>query len=119
MRFITIDKSIAAVGEINFLKESFFKIQPGDKISQIGDGRETGSYRTDKFTYPVEYKGSFLSDQYGDESNKYYAFKVPIELSPDDGLNYFLLYESTGLEILRRTTSYIRFFKPVISTNMI
>lgn len=103
---------MAVQGSIKFSNEPFFDLQPNTKVIKIGDGRNTGCYRTDLFTEPFLYVGSFESDITG-INEKYFAFQVPQSLTPDSNENYYLLYESTGLEILRRTKSYVRFITPI------
>ncbi|MDE5421751.1 hypothetical protein L3073_05990 [Ancylomarina sp. DW003] len=112
MNFIIIDKSLGATGQIDFLQEPFFEIQPDTKILQIGDGRETGCNRTDFFVEPFTYVGAFIAAPEGKDV-KYYAFEVPVNMLPDDSEPHYLLYESTGLEVLRRKTDYDRFINPV------
>jgi hypothetical protein len=116
MDFIIIDNSLGAKGKIDFSQEPFFGIQPDTKILQIGDGRETGCYRTDFFVQPFTYVGSFVATPENEEV-KYYAFEVPISMLPDDSESHYLLYESTGSEVLRRKTSYNRFITPVFKTS--
>lgn len=112
MDFIIIDHSLGAKGKIDFLQEPFFGIQPGTKILQIGNGRETGCHRTDFFVEPFAYVGSFIASPENEEV-KYYAFEVPINMLPDNSESHYLLYESTGSEVLRRRTNYDRFISPV------
>lgn len=110
MKFLTIDKRMACQGNIQFTLEPFFKLPVNTFVTQIGDGRETGCYRTDTFARPFKYVGSFINKQ-----TKYFAFKVPKELLPQTEENYYMLYESTGLEILCRHVSYVRFYTPNFS----
>ncbi|NPD48080.1 hypothetical protein [Lentimicrobium sp. S6] len=115
MKYLLIDKSLAVKGQIDFKKEDFFSLKPSSYVTQIGDGRETGSYRTDFFTQPFKYVGSF-NDTRDSEEYKYYAFQVPVNMLPENSEPHYLLYESTGVEILRRTKSYVRFFAAVFGT---
>lgn len=112
MEYILIDKSLGVRGELGFTKEAFFSLSPDTDVIQIGDGRETGCYRTDLFVQPFKYVGSFI----GREASKYYAFQIPIIMLPANSEPHYLLYETTGSEALRRTKSHIRFFSPVFKT---
>lgn len=110
MQFLTIDKSLAVTGQIEFVQEPFFDLPVGSMVKQIGDGRETGCIRTDVFTHPFKYVGSFKASPLGIE-NKFFAFQIPDALYKNLEPHY-LLYGSTGCEIVRETKSYYRFLKP-------
>lgn len=112
MEYIIINNSIGIRGDVNFTKEPFFSLIPDTYIIQIGDGRENGSFRTDLFVEPFKYVGVFIGKA-DSGTCKYYAFQVPFNMLPVNSEPYYLLYETTGLEILRRTKSYNRFFCPV------
>lgn len=111
MEYLLIDQSMAIRGEIDFTKESFFSLSPDTYVIQIGDGRENGSFRTDLFVQPFKYVGSFI----GRFESKYFAFQVPQNMLPANSELHYLLYESTGKEIIRREKSYNRFFSPVFT----
>ena len=102
---------MAVCGEIDFIQDHFFGIKPRSKVVQIGDGRENGCYRTDRFKIPFSYSGSFLL-----QGIKYYAFQVPSEMLTKNSIPHYILYESTGSEPLRRKRDYVRFFYPIIKT---
>lgn len=112
--YLIIDKKLALKGNsLQFNNEKFFTLETGQYVTQIGDGRETGVYRTDFFVEPFLYMGSFEGvDDNG--SVKYFAFQIPksiLSILPNN-VPHFFLYESTGLEAMIRTKSYIRFFNP-------
>jgi hypothetical protein len=106
--------------DVSFLKEPFFGLAPGDKVKQIGDGRENGTIRTDCFGTALVYRGSILC-QFG-KPEKMFAFEFPH--SPD-GDRLYLLYGSTGHEIFtegvyarkdrttKKVSGYMRFYAPV------
>lgn len=105
---------------INFKNESFFSLEVGQMIIQIGNGKENGTIRTDLFINPVKYVGSIVCNFAKKE--KLYAFMLS-EKSSD--VNYYVLYGSTPDEIFTeavysmkdrvtgKTSSYVRFYKPV------
>lgn len=107
LEYISIDKRMAARGNLNLKQEPFFGLAANLFVTQIGDGRETGCYRTDNFCQPFKYAGSFI-----DKNVKYFAFQVPENMLPENSKNHFLLYESTGSEILSRKEDYVRFYSP-------
>lgn len=110
MQFITIDKSLAVKGDIDFVHVPFFDLPVGSMVKQIGDGRENGCIRTDVFTEPFKYVGSFMASPLGVE-NEFFAFEIPASIYKASEPHY-LLYGSTGCEIVRETKDYYRFLKP-------
>ncbi len=114
MEYLTIDKRLAAKGDIKLKKEPFFGLKVNSFVTEIGDGRENGCYRTDKFSQPFKYAGSFI-----DKGEKYFAFQVPQKMLPGNSQKHFLLYETTGHEILCRTKTYVRFFAAKFKTNQL
>lgn len=111
MDFLIINKSLAVKGEIEFTDEPFFSLRVGSMVSQIGDGRENGCVRTDRFAAPFEYVGSFKAKLTGVDS-KFFAFKIPSTIYENSSPHY-MLYGSTGLEVLRERIDYVRFMKPI------
>lgn len=107
---------------VEFLNEDFYGLKVGEKVIQIGDGRENGTIRTDKFNYPVEYCGA-INLQFN-EIEKMYAFRLPDKMEDSD---IFLLYGNTGLEIFTenvlsrkarhngKLSIYMKFFVPVFT----
>lgn len=114
MEYLIIDKRMAVKGDLELNKEFFFNLEVNSFVLQIGDGRETGSYRTDEFSQPFKYVGSFL-----DNETKYFAFQVPKNMLPDNSQKHYLLYETTGHEILSRHKSYVRFYSPEFKTTQL
>jgi len=126
-RILCVENYLGMAGKhILFGNEKFFGLNPGDCVTQIGNGKNNGTIRTDKFHYPVMYVGSIICQFHAPEEmaapEKMFAFKVPEET--EDGESIYLLYGSTGHEIFTeyrycekdRTTgkpaSYVRFYKP-------
>lgn len=110
MKFLTVDGSLAVMGQIEFEAKPLFDLPVGSMVKQIGDGRETGCIRTDVFREPFKYCGSFKASPI-DVENEFYAFQVPDTIHKSKEPLY-LLYGSTGLEVVRETKSYYRFLKP-------
>tara|TARA_R110002050_G_scaffold295237_1_gene453843 strand:+ start:9502 stop:9852 length:351 start_codon:yes stop_codon:yes gene_type:complete len=110
MQFITVDKTLAVKGKIIFENKPFFSLPVGSLVKQIGDGRENGCIRTDIFTKPFKYVGSFKASPFTVE-NEYFAFEIPAEIYRSSEPIY-LLYGSTGAEVIRETKTYYRFLKP-------
>ncbi|WP_228235915.1 hypothetical protein [Allomuricauda sp. M10] len=110
MKFLTVDGSLAVMGQIEFDPKEFFGLPIGSMVKQIGDGRETGSIRTDVFREPFKYCGSFKASPLGVE-NEFFAFQVPDAIYESKEPLY-LLYGSTGCEVVRETKGYYRFLKP-------
>ena len=119
MNITLIDRCLALSGDdFTFNDEPFFGLMPGDKITQIGDGRENGCIRTDKFIKPVQYVGSI--DVQFQEVERMYAFEF-FEKGTD-GKPLYLIYGSTGAEIfteclcyVKDKTGYLRFYEPVFT----
>ncbi len=113
---VYIDDSEGIKGvDIEFIKEKLFDLEPGVFVTQIGDGRNNGSYRTDNFVQPFQYVGSLKIDMDG-EMAKVYCFQVPPEMIPTLSEQAYLLYESTEFEILRRDKKYMRWMVPIFKT---
>lgn len=105
MKWLFIDGRQSCKGIVDLKKESFFGLEVGSNVTQIGDGRETGSFRTDRFVKPFVYSGSFIH-----EAIEYFVFRIPFEMLPLDSEPHYILYESTGGEVLSRHKEYNRFF---------
>lgn len=54
--------------------EDFFSLHVGDKVSQIGDGRNNSTHRTLYIKPYMTYAGVYCSP---DENEKYYCFLLP------------------------------------------
>lgn len=119
-KIIIVDKRLGLSGQnILFNKEPFFGLNPNESIIQIGNGKENGTIRTDKFSFPVKYVGSFICQF--DEPEKMFAFMLPEKINNED---IFLLYGSTGCQIFTesvfsmqdrhtgKTTGYVRVYAP-------
>lgn len=120
MKIRIIDRSLGMSGNnISFGSEDFFGLLPNEYIIQIGNGKENGTIRTDKFSYPVKYVGSILCKF--EKEEKMFAFLLPDKVNNED---VFLLYGKTENEIFteavlsmkdritRKTTGYLRFYAP-------
>ena len=125
-RILPVENYLGMAGkDIKFKNEKFFELNPGDCVIQIGNGKNNGTIRTDKFHYPVMYCGSIICQFHAPEEmavpEKMFAFNVQ---ESEDGESIYVLYGSTGHEIFTeyryckkdRTTgkpaSYVRFYKP-------
>lgn len=119
-KLIILDGRLSIKGkDIEFNLETFFDLVPGQVISQIGNGKENGTIRTDKFVNPVEYIGTIMVQF--QKLEKMYAFKLPESV---DGDNLYFLYGSTGHEIFTEAVysfnfnrtgkpfGYLRFYAP-------
>lgn len=108
---------MALIGEeLHFNNEKFFNLNPNTPIIQIGDGRDNGTIRTDKFICPIIYRGSIKIEILSGE--KLFAFEL------SNKPNHYLLYGSTGSEIFteainawkdritKKPSGYLRFYKP-------
>lgn len=93
--------------DIKFLSEPFFGLLPNSEIIQIGNGKENGVIRTDRFSYPVKYVGSVICQF--TEKEKMYAFMLP---EKPEGEDVFLLYGSTGYQIFTEHKDYVRVYAP-------
>ncbi|MEA4981439.1 MAG: hypothetical protein VB066_01850 [Paludibacter sp.] len=115
-----IAKQLGLSGQnILFENEGFFGLNPGDKITQIGNGKENGTIRTDKFPFACEYVGSIIC-QFEKPENMF-AFKIPEKNNEDD---MYFIYGSTGTEIFTeavfsmkdrltgKISGYMRFYAP-------
>lgn len=115
MKLRIVDDALGLSGEnIQFVKEDFFGLKVGEKVTQIGNGKENGTIRTDKFKYPLLYVGSIICEY--SKSEKMFAFKLPYKINDE---HIYYLYGSTGLEIYTECilssitgSSYMRFYKP-------
>lgn len=121
MKIRIIDKALGLSGQnLEFVNEDFFGLKVGTFITQIGNGKNNGTIRTDTFAYPLEYVGAILCEF--KEKEKMFAFKLPSKVSNED---VFLLYGSTGLQIFTehtfsskdrlttKRTSYLRVYEPI------
>ena len=55
MKIRIVDKSLGMSGNnISFYDEEFFSLKPNESIIQIGNGKNNGTIRTDKFSYPIK-----------------------------------------------------------------
>lgn len=114
MQIRIIDERLGLSGNnIQFEKEPFFELNPDDEVLQIGDGRENGCIRTDKFNSPIKYMGSIILKF--DKEEKMFAFKIS---GHEYDFDVFFLYGSTGLEVFTeakytKKLSYMRFYAPV------
>lgn len=115
-----VDERLGLTGnDLVFEKESFFGLVPGEFIIQVGNGKENGCIRTDRFLYPVQYVGSIYC-QFS-EKEKMFAFMLP---EKEGNECVYLIYGSTGSEIFTegvysmkdrttgKTTGYMRFYAP-------
>ncbi|MBQ0907500.1 hypothetical protein KBJ98_02160 [Flavobacterium sp. F-328] len=100
---------------INFLNEEFFGLKPGELINQIGNGKENGTIRTDKFKYTLKFVGAIMCEFKKPE--KMYAFELPEKLNNEC---IYFLYGTTGSEIFteevyskKQKKSFMRFYAPV------
>lgn len=112
MEKVFINRSPALIGnEIQFENEQFFGLQPGSEIIQIGNGKENGTIRTDKFVNPIKYVGSIEID-----GEKKFAFHLPSKMLEDKSINHYLLYFKTeyeiGLDVYSKSKHYVRWYKP-------
>lgn len=74
MQIRIVDKRLGMTGQnISFTNEVFFGLNVGEKIVQIGNGKENGTIRTDLFNSPIEYVGSIICQF--EKPEKMYAFK--------------------------------------------
>lgn len=120
-----VDNRLGMSGEnISFSDKPFFGLKVGERVVQIGDGRENGTIRTDSFAYPLKYVGSIILQF--DEQEEMFAFQLPEKV--DNKEYVYLLYGTAGNEIFTEavfskkdrvsgeTTSYVRFYAPVFKT---
>ena len=120
MKIRIVDKSLGMSGNnISFYDEEFFSLKPNESIIQIGNGKNNGTIRTDKFSYPIKYVGSIFIQF--NKKEKMFAFLLPDKVNNE---NIYLLYGTTGAEIfteavysmkdrtLNEITSYLRFYAP-------
>lgn len=61
------------LGDPSFNNESFHSLKVGDKISRIGDGRNSSTHRTLEITPYMTYSGSYIAN----DGKKYFCFKLP------------------------------------------
>ena len=120
MKIRIVDKSLGMSGNnISFYDEEFFSLKPNESIIQIGNGKNNGTIRTDKFSYPIKYVGSIFIQF--NKKEKMFAFLL---LDKVNNESIYLLYGTTGSEIFTeavfsnkdritgKTTAYLRFFAP-------
>ena len=120
MKIRIVDKSLGMSGyNISFYDEEFFSLKPNESIIQIGNGKNNGTIRTDKFSYPIKYVGSIFIQF--NKKEKMFAFLLPDKVNNE---SIYLLYGTTGSEIFTeavfsnkdritgKTTAYLRFFAP-------
>lgn len=114
MKIAKINRRLGLQGNnIEFTKEPFFGLQPGTKITQIGNGKENGTIRTDVFEQPLTYVGSVIV-QFS-KKEKMFAFQLDCKV---DNENVYFLYGKTKYEIFTETgnktnnESFMRFYKP-------
>lgn len=120
MKIRIVDKSLGMSGNnISFYDEEFFSLKPNESIIQIGNGKNNGTIRTDKFSYPIKYVGSIFIQF--NKIEKMFAFLLPDKVNNE---SIYLLYGTTGSEIFTeavfsnkdritgKTTAYLRFFAP-------
>ena len=82
MKKIIISGQPCILGDCNFVEEPFLNLLPGTKIVEIGDGRNTGCYKTLKLKTYITYVGSITI-----EKEKRFAFEIrPEEI---DGWDLF------------------------------
>lgn len=107
---ISIKGTLGLRGNPEFDNKPFFDLQVGAMVKKIGDGRENGCYRTDDFVSPFRYCGSIQIDD-----DEFYAFELPLEILDDKNIPVFILYGSTGSEVLRETKGNYRFYVPIFT----
>lgn len=61
------------LGDPVFKSEPFHSLKVGDKVSRIGDGRNSSTHRTLEITPYMTYAGSYIAS----DGEKYYCFKLP------------------------------------------
>lgn len=71
MKKTLIDGQPCILGDCNFIKESFLGLSPGEKVSQIGNGKNTGCYKTLRLKSYMTYTGSIVID-----NEKRFAFEI-------------------------------------------
>lgn len=122
-KLITVNNRMALITDdvLPIIKEPFFNLKPGDSITQVGDGTNTGTYRTDQFKHPVTYVGAaFLTLP---EPELLYLFDTHTEIKSMFSISkVYLIYGSTGLEVFteaiysrKNHKTYMRFYKPVFA----
>lgn len=112
---IYLSSSLGLSGhKIHFLQHKLFGLVPGQKVSKIGKGNETGSNHLDKFSKPYEYAGALLIN-----SIKYYAFELPEAVQPVQNKKFYMLYQKDKYFLYRtifnkdNSVRYVRTFKPI------
>lgn len=114
MKLTLIDNLLGvSSNNIKLEQESFFSLVPGDKITQIGCGKENGTIRTSVFEPYITYSGSHVF-----KNEKLFAFEIPFLKG-----NYYLfgkteeeIYTESYYSIDRNTKqvkTYMRFYNPV------
>ena len=99
-----VSRSLGLSGtNIRFKSEPFFGLEPNSEIIQIGNGKENGTIRTDKFSYPVKYVGSIICQF--EKEEKMFAFQLPEKNADED---IFLLYGSTGSQIFTEAVTAMK-----------
>lgn len=73
-QLLTINRSMAVSGYPDIIKEDCYGLQPGDRVTQIGDynknGKETSSCRVWKLKPPLTYAGTWQIPEPVDEWEK-------------------------------------------------
>lgn len=72
---ISIDGNPCLIGDPPLLEEPFFSLKVGDKITQIGDGRQSSTHRTLYIEPYMTYSGAYDAK----DGTKYFVFKIPPE----------------------------------------
>ncbi len=119
-KFVNIWGRLGIFGnDIQFLSEEFFSLKVGSFINQIGEGKETGTNRVDRFIEPIKYVGAIQITQF-EYDEKMYAFELKHKRN---GEKLYLLYGTTGLEVFAEEAYsntnkgvYMRFYKPIFKT---
>jgi hypothetical protein len=97
MKIRIVDKSLGMSGNnISFYDEEFFSLKPNESIIQIGNGKNNGTIRTDKFSYPIKYVGSIFIQF---NKRKMFAFLLPDKVNNE---SIYLLYGTTGSRFLQK-----------------
>lgn len=121
---VMLSGSMAIQGnDIRFREDKFFGHKPGTKILKIGKGVDSMENRleaiklpvnnVDSFKLPVTYRGSVFI-----ENRKYYALQLDPTSVKNRDLDFYMLYEIAGKEIIRLvyrkdgSYHYTRFYKP-------
>jgi hypothetical protein len=119
MKIRIVDKSLGMSGNnISFYDEEFFSLKPNESIIQIGNGKNNGTIRTDKFSYPIKYVGSiFIQFNKKEKCLLFYCqikliMKVSICFTEQLVAIFTEAVFSNKDRITGKTTAYLRFFAP-------